>query len=450
MVEQWRIKKYYDKRQMIETQRVITPQFDNIVVCLTGSDLEMLRNLMPLLRWRTSFVSEYHTNHYLCPDNADWDLIQGLVADLERRLMGGEIEALITAIEAQTDVIDVLRQCVCETAAWQQKQASMLPDLNGYVGNEDVTYLSPSETEGTFTPPETDTLRCELAQAIWWYTYELHTEILLPFADTTSDRLTSLVVGAVGFGALAGFVGIPVAVLSAIVIAIVAWGVSGSISNLVNWFLATKDEIICILYDNLPDTSTAATLVRAYVNDQSELSFLEKAVINSVLASSWHYGWICKDQQENDTWRDYFVQGQCQACEEYPEGCIYVGPCVLADWTDGTVGCIQGRAAILGALSYWTKHTFVPGPGTYLVVYYYPRANGGGYPYARANWGFTKVSNLTHTIVIAGQDKARDVLQVEYAAIPAGLWGIECYFHMQQVGFWCSPVYVCILDAPPE
>jgi len=74
MPESWRIKKYYDKRVLIDTVRVLDPQFPSTLICLDGAELEMLRNLTQYLHWRSTFAQGYETGYYLAPDNDDWDI----------------------------------------------------------------------------------------------------------------------------------------------------------------------------------------------------------------------------------------------------------------------------------------------------------------------------------------------------------------------------------------
>jgi len=88
MSESERQYKYRDDRILIEASRVMTPQFSGCVVHLTGSDLEMLRNLTTYLHVKSSWVSSYGNGYYMVPDDTDWDTLQALVAELELTLMG--------------------------------------------------------------------------------------------------------------------------------------------------------------------------------------------------------------------------------------------------------------------------------------------------------------------------------------------------------------------------
>lgn len=92
-------KAYYHDRVLIEAERVFDPQFADSLICLTGEDLELLRNLTTYLHCRATFVGVYYDGYYLMPDDEDWDDLQAIVASLEEKLMGcTELEALITSI----------------------------------------------------------------------------------------------------------------------------------------------------------------------------------------------------------------------------------------------------------------------------------------------------------------------------------------------------------------
>jgi len=447
MSEVWRKKTYYQPRIIIETQRVLESTVKDSLVCLTGAEIEMLRNLMPYLDRRSTFVSEYQESFYLCPDNTEWDNLMPIVASLQEKLMGCDIDLLIDAINAQTDVLDALMSCVCASTTLQQKQVATLPDMGEYVELETVTYKTVDETLGVFTPPATDEAACELAQAFWYYVYQTYTEKLLPFADSSSDVLVGAIVATVAFGALALFVGIPVIILGAIVFALVQWGVSGSIDNFINWMLGTKDEIICLIYDNLPDVDAAAAAVSDYIDAAVELSYLDRLVLKSIMASSWHMTWVFLDQETNGTWDPYLVPGQCDICTIVPSGCFSIGSCDLDDWDNGTLECRFNLATLTGGLNRWVKESHTPVSGDYLVVHWIPRSDG--YPETAAYWGLTRVSDLVHFSILPKTHYPVDIPVTLYAAVPSQLWGVECYLDSQQDTWYVSPLWWCLQQTPP-
>lgn len=79
---------YRTNRVLIESDRILSPQFDDAVVFLSGAQIEMLRNMTQYLRRLDTYASAYHPTHYLTPDVSDYDAILAIVSDLEEVLMG--------------------------------------------------------------------------------------------------------------------------------------------------------------------------------------------------------------------------------------------------------------------------------------------------------------------------------------------------------------------------
>jgi len=116
MSEVDRRRSYWYNAVLIDSDRVLDPQFDDAVIYVTGAQLELLRNVTQYLRRRQTYVSETHPGYYLVPDDSDYDDILAIVSDLEEVLMGNpntlwgykerylEVDAF-TAIAAGTQVI---------------------------------------------------------------------------------------------------------------------------------------------------------------------------------------------------------------------------------------------------------------------------------------------------------------------------------------------------------
>lgn len=88
MSESERRRKYRYNRVLIETERVLDPQFADAVVFLSGGQIEMLRNATQYLNRLDTYVSEQFLGYYLAPTAEDYDTILSIVADLEESLMG--------------------------------------------------------------------------------------------------------------------------------------------------------------------------------------------------------------------------------------------------------------------------------------------------------------------------------------------------------------------------
>jgi len=75
---------------LLEASRILNPQFNAQGIWLSGAQVELLRNTTDVLNKQTTFVDEYHAGYYLTATNEDFDDIQAIVADLERKLMGND------------------------------------------------------------------------------------------------------------------------------------------------------------------------------------------------------------------------------------------------------------------------------------------------------------------------------------------------------------------------
>lgn len=79
---------YTYHRVLIESTRILDPQFADAVIYVTGAQLEMLRNMTQYLHRLSTYVSDYQPSYYLSPTVEDYDDIIAIVSDLEDVLMG--------------------------------------------------------------------------------------------------------------------------------------------------------------------------------------------------------------------------------------------------------------------------------------------------------------------------------------------------------------------------
>ena len=102
-----RRRSYDTRRVLIDSARVLDSPFDDSLVCLSGAELEMVRNLTQYLHRQDTFIETYYNSHYVTPDVDDWDAIAAIVAGLEEKLMGcAETEAMIEALVTLATPID--------------------------------------------------------------------------------------------------------------------------------------------------------------------------------------------------------------------------------------------------------------------------------------------------------------------------------------------------------
>lgn len=75
-------------RVLIDGKAFLNTTINPAVMYFTPGQIELMRNLMQYANRRETFVSDYYIGYYLIPTDADWNLIQQEVADLEETLMG--------------------------------------------------------------------------------------------------------------------------------------------------------------------------------------------------------------------------------------------------------------------------------------------------------------------------------------------------------------------------
>lgn len=87
MTDVLRRKWYVESRVLIETARILNPQFKSTILEISGAELEILRNLMMYVNRESTFASGYFSRYYLSPTVNEWNSLLAIVADLEEKLM---------------------------------------------------------------------------------------------------------------------------------------------------------------------------------------------------------------------------------------------------------------------------------------------------------------------------------------------------------------------------
>lgn len=165
MSVQWRRKTYYDPRVIIETADVLDCPFPATLLCLSGAELLLLRNLTQYLHRRSTFVSEYHDTYYLAPTNEQWDTLDSIVAELEAKLMGcEEFTELLTDIKTAAE-------CCC--VALSDLPRTGWPNGGIHDGQPDYDDYESAVERGTGDPPggistwdDWDDYKCIAAQIV--------------------------------------------------------------------------------------------------------------------------------------------------------------------------------------------------------------------------------------------------------------------------------------------
>lgn len=318
MSEDRRTIAFYSPRIQIPIEDIQLASTEYGLYCLPVEGAEMLVRIAPYLQRVVTFVHSVVTpKTFLGPTSDEMGVIDEIVAEtIEGLIMACDLEDLISAIEAQTTVLSALQTCVCNLSLTGSIDNARLPDVMEYRDMGQVTYNTVEDSLPFYTDPFTDGEKCTMAQAFYAYVFEMFTEILLPAAEYGADALTAAAVAAVPFEGLAGFLGIPVAILSLMVASAIKWAVDGSVANFTNWLWANKEEIICRTRRWLPDKDVVSFMLANFVDSQEGISYLDKAVLKTVLCSQWHLGWVIKEQDTNGTWNSSIISGYCTDCDD--------------------------------------------------------------------------------------------------------------------------------------
>ena len=325
MAESWRHKTYYKPRVLISTSRVLAPQFDDGLICLTGAELEMIRNLTQYLHRRSTFAEDESDTGYLTPDTAEWDTIQAIVANLEEKIMG--CEALMALFE---DMLTAM-QCVCnKTGEPPTDSGSVQPIVEEAIADgrliENDPYGSGTEIEAR---------RCAVAQLTYWQAWEWLTEIIQPLQENSMDVVVPAVLLLIGVMIGATPLAIPAGPLLALVGILFDIWVDGSLADVQNALLANREELICALDNGLSyDYQTAHAHARSVIDGIEELSPLDLVVMRAMFAP-WAIKLASLAYTAGTAWAIANVAaGACDDCTWVYEK-VYTFPPSPGDWTGG-------------------------------------------------------------------------------------------------------------------
>lgn len=310
MTEEWRRKKYYDKRVLVSVPRILNPQFDDMLVCLTGAQVELLRNMMQYLHRRSTFVSEYDGQYYMAPSTAEWDQLQAIVADLEDTLMG--CPDIVTQLQA----IAANLACLCSaSSSWTLGQTPMPQLIDGYL---ETDALVPEDSYGDDTAADSE--RCALAQLVYAQNWEFLTEILQPAGVGTIAILLPAAMTALATFIGTPILGIPVGTITTAISALIAIDVAGSVDDVQNTITAAKEELVCALSDGLTmDYRAAAAAAEAVINDLAGLTSIDK-IFTRLMFSPWAIALAQKALDNATTWALLNVDPDfCDDCEPDPD-----------------------------------------------------------------------------------------------------------------------------------
>jgi hypothetical protein len=379
-VEPWQIKKYYRPRVLIGTADLLDPPLpDMTLVCLTGSELLLLRNVLDYCHRRSTFVVTYGTDTYVTPDNETWDVVQAIVAELEGKLMAdcsdllekldlviaaldlvgpgltsinetlALMDAGISSIVDRMDIGNEYLQCVCSKLDDIRQDPATAAIVDAGITDGSLIVDDPYPQEET---PGIDSDACAVAQLTWAFMYEMMTEVIAPAQDKAHSILFPLALTVIASWIGTPLLGIPVgAVMMLVYVLMDAW-VEGRFTTIENAIFTNKDELICAAYEELRKTGNlqaAATAVADAIREIPELSVLDVVCMSS-LTSSWVMSRMGVAWQNMTPWAlQRVTPGYCSTC----------GTIEGDDWYAVAVPEPEGDLEFdHTAGAYWLKHTY--------------------------------------------------------------------------------------------
>lgn len=354
MVDEWRKKTYYRPRVLIDTGRILDSPFEGTLLCVTGAQLELLRNLTQYLHRRSTFASEYDTGYYLAPTNAEWDSLQAIVADLEEELMGCETLAAL---------LEQIRICVCETAqaitSVHKVSPYLAPIIEDYI---DDGAMQPADTYGADTALEAE--RCAIAQLTFYQSWAWLTEFIQPVQENSVDILIPLAMVAIASMIGTPVLGIPTGLLLAFIWNLSDVWMEGSLAMVQNALWSNQEELVCAIWAGLAtDYTAASTAADAVIDNIDGLSPIDILVFRAMY-SPWAIQLAAKGHANETDWAiANVIEGACDSCTWWVFGEWTFPPCPQA-WTGTFVCSVYGRPGINGG-SYANSPEFdLPSPST--------------------------------------------------------------------------------------
>lgn len=316
MTDSYRRKSYYSPRVLLDTSECASPPWGSLLLCLSPSEIYILRNLLQYSTRRANWVQERHEQYYLTPDVATWDSMQAIVAELENKLMTGceDIEGILNDILAAV-------ACICPNLAALQARGVVTPDSMGADGVS--TYIDYGDSMPSVTVPgQGSSDACAIAQLWYQAGYELITERVIPASRAAFEVL--LPAAAAAIAVMTGGTALPVLLgafaVSEVVELLFEYAWDSAESNLVNWMLAQKQDIICEMFDQLIAGGTTASMWAAVYDAEiapsEEISVGDKAILGlfmgplaCTIAKTAH-------TEASDWATDNVTAGYCDACPD--------------------------------------------------------------------------------------------------------------------------------------
>jgi hypothetical protein len=337
MSEEWRKRNYYRPRVLVGVDDTLNCTYPGGVVCLSGAQLNIIRNVLAYAHRRANWVSDYYDDYYLVPDNDDWDSVQAIVAELEDSLMsceeiGEQLGRMGDALECICHTIGVLATAgqPADPGYEEQPYYDDRPcDVTPHVGNPPPPFLNWEEW---------DVYVCIAAQKL---VDDLRDAVIEMGVAIRSGTIVSFSV--VNGWLVLTVISIPVSIVILVVTILIALGITWAYEAVVTWIEEHKTGLVCAIY-NGTDMTSAYDAVQAYIADNwdagSGQNLVQSLITRTVI------GEIYEGLARGYTaWSGGYSEEFCLYCEELPHGEILTEtwpPCPADMFLDGGV-CYNGR-----------------------------------------------------------------------------------------------------------
>lgn len=318
-------KDFYHTRVQLYSDILAGLPEDCVLALLPRQGVYVLKTLLQYAHRRINWVqSILNESSFMTPDAPTWDAIQGVIAETEERLMSAcDISPMVAALE-----------CICNSL--QLGLGNTIAPLDTMRDEEvDAVFEYSSDMPDADLSALTDVQACETAQLYYALGYETITEIVLPASayafDTLAPAVAALIITVTGGIALP--VGLGIYLTIEMIQEFMEMGYKAAESNLENWMLSVKDDIICNAYYALKadmTTQQAAKMVYDMVIKDSSLISVGDKLMCRLFFSSWTMINADIARSEATTWAsENLVPGYCSACVE-PE--CYGTAIIGSDW----------------------------------------------------------------------------------------------------------------------
>ena len=285
---------------------VLDNDWPSWIGCLSGQELYILRNLLNYAHRRINWVKTYYPNFYDMPDDTDWDEIDAIVSGLEENLMDC------------TEYLELLQQAA-DNAISQISVGGPLQDGQDGYG----AFPIDNETRDVLLEPDTEDA-CAIAQLWYQAGFEAITEHVLPITGFVFDYLLpglgTLLVGLLEPTPIPELIGIYV--IQEAIQELMQAGYDSSETNLYNWLVSNKDDLVCSLYNGCKANGQASAIwsdtYDEVVSPSSGISAGDKLMLN-LFMGSWVGLVAALAWTEETDWAIANVDPDyCDSCPEEP------------------------------------------------------------------------------------------------------------------------------------